>query len=145
MRYRSCTSVDAPLLAPLNLQLIRDEGHRNPMDVAQLAERMAGWLQAEYEVVLFEDDDGAAGYALFRREAGMVSLRQLFVVAPRRRQGVAREALDWLWQNAWSDATALRVEVLIANPAAQAFWRAVGFIDYGLIMEAAAPVAAQEP
>lgn len=144
MRYRSCTSVDAPLLAPLNLQLIRDEGHSNPMDVAQLAERLAAWLNADYEAVLFEDGGGAAGYALFRREAGLVTVRQLFVVAERRRQGVAREALGWLWQNAWSDAKALRVEVLIGNTAAQAFWRASGCIDYGLIMEAEPP-ARQAP
>jgi len=28
--------------------LIRDEGHRNAMTVAQLQERMANWLKGEY-------------------------------------------------------------------------------------------------
>lgn len=106
MHYRSCTSVDAPLLAPLNLQLI-------------------------------------AGYALFRREGDLVTLRQLFVVADRGRQGLAREALGWLWQNAWRDVRSLRVEVLIGNTSAEDFWRAVGFGDSGLILESASPPAIQ--
>jgi predicted acetyltransferase len=144
MHYRSCTSVDAPLLAPLNLQLIRDAGERDTLDVAQLAERMGSWLQAGYEAFLFEDGDEAAGYVLFKREADIVTLRQLFVIAQRRRQGVARQALGWLWQNAWTGATALRVEILIGNAAGQAFWRAIGFVDYGLIMEASGPAAVEE-
>ena len=44
------------LLAALNHQLIRDEGHRNPMTEAQLARRMRGWLaRGEYRAELFEE------------------------------------------------------------------------------------------
>lgn len=80
MNYRFATSEDALLLAELNEQLIRDEGHRNPMSPVQLTDRMAGWLRAEYQAVVFEEGSSALGYALFRFEPDHVLLRQLFVL-----------------------------------------------------------------
>ena len=127
--------------ASLNRQLIRDEGHRNPMDVAQLTERMKGWLEGQYQAVVFEDEDSAVGYALFRREREYIVLRQLFVVADRRRLGVGRSALAWLWRNAWADVQALRIEVLVNNLGGRAFWRSVGFEEYCVTMEARKPSA----
>lgn len=47
MDYRFATSGDAALLAELNYQLIRDEGHRIPMTVSELADRMRTWLKEE--------------------------------------------------------------------------------------------------
>src|SRR5213596_1420192 len=101
MNYRFAMPEDAALLAPLNQQLICDEGHRNPMNVAQLTERMAGWLRGEYQAVVFEERSSPIGYALFRREPEYIFLRQLFVLPEQRRKGVARNALTWLWRNAW--------------------------------------------
>lgn len=141
MHYRNASSDDAAVLASLNQQLIRDEAHRNPMNLAQLTERMAGWLRGEYEAVLFEESDSPVGYALFRREPEYVYLRQLFVVPGRRRQGVGRKALEWLWRNAWSDARRLRIEVLVGNTAGREFWRGVGFKEYCITMEAARPTS----
>jgi len=48
IRYRRATLEDASVLAPMNAQLIRDEGHRNSMTVPQLSERMVLWLGGEY-------------------------------------------------------------------------------------------------
>jgi hypothetical protein len=50
--YRIATQADVPLLAELNHQLIRDEGHSNPMTVPQLAERMSNWIEGEYTAIL---------------------------------------------------------------------------------------------
>lgn len=86
-KYRFATAEHALLLAPLNKQLIRDEGHRNPMDIDQLAERMANSLRGEYRAVLFEEGSSAVGYALFRCEPEYVYLRQLFVVSDHRTEG----------------------------------------------------------
>ena len=133
--YRFATARDAHLLAPMNHQLIRDEGHRNAMSVTELEERMAGWLQGEFQAVLFEDGQGTAGYALFKRESEWVYLRQFFVRPERRRQGIGREAMMWLLANAWNDAPRIRLEVLIGNTEGAAFWRALGFTDYCLTME----------
>ena len=53
MQYRFATLADVRFLAELNHQLIRDEGHRNSMDVDQLAHRMYGWLSSgEYRAVI---------------------------------------------------------------------------------------------
>jgi len=141
LKFRFALPADAPLLAAMNQQLIRDEGHRNPMDLAQLAERMRGWLAGEYRAVLFESLAGAAGYALWREEPEYVYLRQLFVVVEHRRQGIGRAALAWLWRNAWRDAARLRVEVLVGNTAARAFWCEAGFEEYCVTLEMTGGVA----
>jgi len=135
MNYRDATRQDAQQLAVLNAQLIRDEGHRNPMSVPQLAERMSGWLVGEYRAVIFEDHGAAVGYALFRQEPEYVNLRQLFVRPEFRRQGIGRAAVEWLWHNAWPGVSRVRIDVLIDNASAQAFWRSIGFRDYCLTME----------
>jgi hypothetical protein len=54
MRYHLANDLDLPLLAEWNRQLIQDEGHRNPMTVAELQARMQGWLAGEYRAVVFE-------------------------------------------------------------------------------------------
>jgi GNAT superfamily N-acetyltransferase len=139
LRFRQATGADAPALASLNAQLIRDEGHQNPMAVAELAERMAVWLNDDYRAIIFESSEELVGYALFRREADHVYLRQLFVRPEHRRRGIGRLAVSWLWNNVWSDTSRVRIDVLIGNTGAAAFWRAVGFRDYCVTMEMEAP------
>jgi GNAT superfamily N-acetyltransferase len=139
MRFRFATHEDAEQLAPLNAQLIQDEGHRNRMTIPQLADRMRDWLRGEYRAVLFQEADIVMGYALFRSEPEHVYLRQLFIAPEYRRRGKGREAIAWLWKNAWADAKFLRVDVLSGNVAGQAFWRCVGFHDYCLTMEMKRP------
>ena len=135
MRYRIATAADAHLLAPMNHRLIRDEGHRNAMSVAELKTRMQAWLAGEYQAVLFEDEQGTAGYALFKRDPDWVYLRQFFVQPERRRCGIGKAALTWLLENVWNDAPRIRLDVLIGNSLGIAFWRSVGFGDYCLTME----------
>jgi ribosomal protein S18 acetylase RimI-like enzyme len=135
MNFRFCTAADAEWLAPLNAQLIRDEGDRNAMSVSELANRMARWLAGEYEAVAFEDRGVVVGYALFRREPDHIYLRQIFVSSEFRRQGIGRQAIAWLWLNAWRGVPRVRIDVLVGNEPGQAFWRAVGFRDYCLTME----------
>jgi hypothetical protein len=53
MTYRIATANDVALLAEMNHQLIRDEGHRNPMAVPELHGRMKAWIESEYTAVLF--------------------------------------------------------------------------------------------
>ena len=135
LNYRFASPQDAAILAEMNHQLIRDEGHRNPMTLTELTQRMSGWLNGQYLAVLFKDRDQIVGYALFRHEPEFVYLRQLFVSADHRRRGIGRHALEWLRQFAWPRATRIRVEVLVDNEAARAFWRSVGFGEYCVTME----------
>lgn len=104
------------------------------MTVKELAERMADWLAGEYAAVLFEEEGWIVGYALWRRDPEYVYLRQFYVRPERRRQGVGRAAIEWLWRHAWNRSR-VRVEVLVGNPAGLAFWRSVGFADYCLTLE----------
>jgi GNAT superfamily N-acetyltransferase len=144
MDYRRATPADAATLAELNQLLIRDEAHRNRMTLPELVERMAGWLRGEYEAVLLEDAGFPVGYALFCRGPEYVYLRQFYVRPERRRRGVGRDAVKWLRQHAWAGAARIRLDVLIENTAAMAFWRAVGFRDYCLTMEFEAGAPVQE-
>jgi GNAT superfamily N-acetyltransferase len=84
---------------------------------------------------VFEESGRLIGYALFRHDAEHLYLRQFFVVPERRRHGVGRAAIDWLRRHAWRDERRLRLDVLVGNAAALAFWRAVGFQDYCLTLE----------
>jgi GNAT superfamily N-acetyltransferase len=134
MDYRPGKVADAPVLAAMNWHLIQDEGHRNQMTMAELQARMTGWLGGEYEAMLFEEAGQPIGYALYRRDPAYVYLRHFYVRPEYRRRGVGRAAIEWLWQHAWGGRR-VRVDVLVGNAAGVAFWRAVGFRDYGLTLE----------
>jgi ribosomal protein S18 acetylase RimI-like enzyme len=135
MDFRKAVPSDLPLLARWNYQLIRDEGHRNPMGIPQLRRRMAGWIRKEYKVLLFEQDQILAGYVLYRKEKGHVYLRQFFVDRKFRRKGWGRKAMKILLTKVWPQDRPVRLEVLVQNKRARAFWAAVGFKDYCLTME----------
>lgn len=135
MEYRFATQQDLPLLAEMNQQLIRDEGHRNKMTLEQLHQRMSGWLDAEYTAVIFSEGAKPTGYALCRKDPDWIYLRQLFINADMRRKGIGRQAISWLKKNAWKNDKIIRVEVLTENPQGIAFWKAAGFNDYCITME----------
>ena len=70
---------DVEKLAELNKRLIADERHPNPMNVRQLGERMAEWLQEEYTCYLATEDGSTVAYCLFRDDGDYYYVRQLFV------------------------------------------------------------------
>jgi predicted acetyltransferase len=135
VKFRRATVDDSALLAELNHQLIRDEGHRNKMTVPELEQRMRGWLQSEYTAILFDDANKTVAYALYSEQTEGIYLRQLFVVRNRRRQGIGRQAIEIMRRQIWAENRRLTVEVLVKNTAAVAFWRAVGYQDYCLTLE----------
>ena len=135
LRWREATEADLGLLAEWNHHLIRDEGHRNPMTVAQLGERMKGWLQGEYRAAIFSLGDEPVAYALYKREPEQIYLRQFFVRRDRRRAGLGRAAMATLREEIWPQGVRLTVEVLWANAGAVAFWRSAGYRDYALTLE----------
>lgn len=135
MSFQPATRSDISLLAELNRQLIRDEGHRNSMSLAQLEDRMVGWLDGEYQAILFEHDGTVVGYALYKEESEWLYLRQFFVVPDFRRRGIGRCALNWLMSHVWKNAERIRLDVLAGNTEAIAFWREMGFESYCLTME----------
>jgi GNAT superfamily N-acetyltransferase len=143
MNHRRATERDCQLLAQLNQQLIRDEGHRNSMTISELEERMRGWLIGEYAAVVFEQNDAVVAYALYGEKPDEIYLRQLFVARDRRREGIGRRAIDILRSEYWPKTKRLTVDVLVRNETAVAFWRAVGYADYCLTLEILPANAAQ--
>ena len=135
LSFREAALADCPRLAELNHQLIQDEGHRNPMTVPQLEQRMREWLSGEYRAVIFEDGGEIVAYALFREQPEKVHLRQLFVVRHRRNQGIGRRAVEILRTRFWPNTKRLTVDVLVGNERGVRFWRSVGYRDYALSLE----------
>ncbi|MCA9262751.1 MAG: GNAT family N-acetyltransferase [Planctomycetales bacterium] len=134
--FREAIVGDADRIAEMNQQLIRDEGHRNPMSLLELTDRMRVWLQGDYEAVVIHDNQAVIGYALFRRDPEHIYLRQFFVEPDRRREGIGRAAIAWMWNNVWADAVRLRLDVLVGNSTGRAFWHAMGFSEYCITLEA---------
>jgi len=136
--YRHATLADAEALARLNHELIKDEGHRNPMNQAELAERMRGWLAYEgYEALLGFDGEKLVAYVLWRDLPESVYLRQIYVRREHRREGVARHLMLSLFER-WP-AKRLTVDVLAGNARALAFWRRMGYQDYAVMLERLPP------
>ena len=137
MTYREATVGDYPLLAEINHQLIRDEGHRNPMNVTELTERMRGWLAGgDYRAILFEGAAGPVAYALFRTESGAgIYLRQFFVSREHRRKHVGAEAIDLLFREVFPAGGRVTLEVLAGNELGRGFWEAVGFRSHAITLE----------
>jgi predicted acetyltransferase len=136
MNYRIATTDDLQPLAAWNHQLIQDEGHRNPMDISQLKDRMRGWITTGgYTAVIFTENEKIVAYALYREDPTEVYLRQLFVMRHLRRKGIGRCAVETLISKLWPKTKRLTVEVLTQNQSAIAFWRAMGYHDYSLALE----------
>ena len=140
LRCRTASVSDCAALANWNHQLIRDEGHRNPMTLVELEQRMRDWLTGGgYTALVFEQVREPVAYALFRADEPRIHLRQFFVARHRRRQGIGRRAMEILMSDHWSDETRLTVDVLVGNEVAISFWRALGYEDYALTLEITRP------
>jgi GNAT superfamily N-acetyltransferase len=137
LAWRYARQTDIRLLAELNRQLIEDEGHRNTMSVAELADRMRGFLGGEYRAVLFDRDGRLVAYALWAERGDGLYLRQFFVVREARRGGIGRNAMSIL--RIWPSDVRLYLEVLTGNARGLAFWRSLGFADYALTLEMLPP------
>lgn len=134
--WRIAKESDVRTLAQLNAQLIEDEGHPQARSIAELEARMRGWLDGEYEAVLFEDGGRPLAYVLYRDNEGRgIYVRQFFVARERRRQGIGRRAFALLLREVLPPDTRVVLDVLMANERALAFWQALGFCDYARMLE----------
>lgn len=135
LQFRFANQADVPWLARMNKQLIRDENHRNKMAVPELEQRMADFLRADYSAVIVTCARHDIGYALYRPDEYGIYLRQLFIKSDMRRKGIGRRVIEWLKNNPWKGCKRIRTDVLVGNPSAIDFWKAVGFADYCITME----------
>ena len=113
-------------LAELNKHLIEDEQHPNPMNIAELTERMKKWLATDYICYLVKESGNIIAYCLYRDDSKHYYMRQLYVDRVHRRKGIATQLLDWLYKNVWTDKK-VRLDVLAHNENAVAFYKRYGF------------------
>ena len=135
LKYRFATESDVPWLAKMNQQLIRDEGHRNKMTLAELEQRMSNFLQTEYDAVIAGLGQTDIGYALYRQYPEWFYLRQIFIINSMRRKGFGRSFIEWLRNNPWKKCKRVRTDVLVDNITGIDFWKAVGFKEYCITLE----------
>lgn len=122
---RRATHEDVLQLAQMNWQLIRDEGSDNPMTVAQLTDRMTGFLTTTYHAWMIQPAQLVVGYILVDMGRMPCYLRQMYVAAEYRRQGYGRAAFVALCDELAH--VPLEVEVFVWNSPAVAFWQSFGF------------------
>lgn len=132
MHIRKCGIEDSETLALLNKQLIDDEKSDNPMSVAELTERMKGFLSKEYSAYFFEAEDSVLGYALVKTDCKPLYLRQFFIARQYRRQRLGTEAFYALMGLLGADT--IDVEVLSHNEAGNRFWENLGFQEISRYM-----------
>ncbi len=126
MHLRQATQKDTFLLAQLNRQLIIAEGSDNPMDEAQLATRMLGFLASTYQAWLFWVADDVVGYALVDMGCDPIYLRHFLIAESYRRRGYGRQAFGLLQHQL--AGVPLSLDVLHTNPNGLVFWQALGFV-----------------
>jgi ribosomal protein S18 acetylase RimI-like enzyme len=134
IEFRKAEKKDLNILGQMNKRLIEDEGHSNPMNIAELTERMDKFLNGEYTAYLILTDNAPSGYCLFRDDTDYIYIRQLFVERDKRRRGLGNACIKWLKNNLWQNRK-IRTEVLCHNEEGVKFWRDIGFCDYCITME----------
>ncbi len=132
MTIEKCTLADCARLAAMNKQLIEDEKHENPMNVAQLEQRMRGFLSGEYSAYFFRAEEGVAGYALMKDSASPKYLRHFFICRECRRKGYGRAFFGGLMEMLGENA--IDIEVLCRNEAGVRFWESLGFLPRSIYM-----------
>jgi GNAT superfamily N-acetyltransferase len=126
---------DIPQLAELNLQLMEDERHLYMLPIEELRARMTRWVAGEYHVLVFRNGARICGYAAWCPEERGTYLRHFFICRDQRRQGLGRTIIDRLRRDHFPKDQPLQLEATIWNTDAIAFWRAIGFKDFGLTLE----------
>lgn len=116
-------------LGRLNGQLIQDEGHSNPKSVAELTERMRGWLSGSYRCYGILNDAQILAYCLYRDDEHFYYVRQLFTDRDCRNRGLASRLLSFLEARVFVDK-GVRLEVPDANHRAMRFYAARGYEAY---------------
>lgn len=148
LTIRTALADDILALAQMNKRLIEDEGHRNPMSIPELEQRMRRWLQNDWRADLFlqsntEEDTTLVGYALYQHrkdeytpDCPEVYLRQFFIERPYRSQGLGRLAIQMLFSTRFAPRCTVVVDVLAANQRGLHFWKQVGFQPYQTTLKA---------
>jgi len=129
---RLATYEDLDILASMNKMLIEDEMHDNKMNIAQLKDRMKGFIDTCYNAYIFMRDDIVIGYALVDMKREPLYIRHFFVNRGYRRLGYGRAAFSLLMQLLGTKK--VDVEVMHWNKTGMSFWKSMGFKERSVYM-----------
>ena len=132
MHIEKCTLHDIDQLAVLNKQLIDDEKSNNQMSIAELKERMCGFLSSEYDAYFFVVDEERVGYALIKNSSNPLYLRQFLIDRKYRKQHLGTEAFRELMK--YLEVEDIDIEVLPWNETGLRFWNSLGFKEISKYM-----------
>ena len=133
MQIQKCTLEDVPLLVQMNKQLIDDEKSTNPMTLAELKERMHGFLGTDYSAYFCIEESCVVGYALVKDTEKPLYLRQFFIEREFRRKYLGRQAFQLLMDYLRADT--INIDVLPWNEPGLRFWKSCGFAETCISMQ----------
>jgi GNAT superfamily N-acetyltransferase len=134
--YRIAVDSDAPLLADINQQLIRDEWGGGGMELEHLERRMRRWIEeGDYKAIIFLEGGATVAYALVSIDEDSAYIRHFFVLQEHRGHGIGRQAIRILLCDIIPTDRRITLDVLASNSVGHHFWRSVGFSDYAVRME----------
>ena len=125
LTLEKCTLEDIGQLAVFNKLLIEDEQSDNQMGVAELEERMRGFLMGEYDAYFFVEAEHVVGYALVKNSSNPLYLRQFYVERECRKQHYGTKAFELLLE--YLEVDSIDIEVLSWNERGISFWESCGF------------------
>ena len=125
MKIKECTNQDIAQLALMNKHLIEDENSSNPMNLAELENRMRGFLDEEYKAYFFLEDERVLGYALVKHTVKPLYLRQFYIEREYRRRHCGKQAFMLLLEYIKEDV--IDIDVLPWNEGGRLFWQSCGF------------------
>ncbi|MBV9696284.1 MAG: GNAT family N-acetyltransferase, partial [Gammaproteobacteria bacterium] len=118
----------APLLATLSRRLI-EAGLRPSWDAARITWHVR---DPDSVVLVARTELEVAGFAIMRYGLERAHLNLLAVEPRHRRRGVGRQLVGWLEESARTAGTfTIGLELRAGNEAAQAFYRALGYLECG--------------
>ncbi|TVQ54565.1 MAG: GNAT family N-acetyltransferase [Rhodobacteraceae bacterium] len=117
-------SADAARLTPFVLQLW-SRGWPDTRGEADARDHVRTLLRAGHRAWLAQDGGETVGYAMVRDNGDHLCLRHFVIDAGRRRQGLGRRFAGLLAER--HGRPAMRLDVMMTDDRARAFWEALGF------------------
>ena len=134
---RQAENADIGPIARMNARFIAEEGSRNPMSLAQLEQRMRGWLSGGWTLIVIELEGEIAGYMLFLERADEyfaeqceIYVRHFYITPEHRGRSLGSGAFERLAEAHFPPGARLVLEVLETNPRGRQFWERIGFETY---------------
>jgi 8-oxo-dGTP pyrophosphatase MutT (NUDIX family) len=124
-----------PLLAEFNRQLLKDQGLRREVTVAELENRLRELIAGDFQAVLFYWKNDPVGYCLYRLHPRYAHIRHIHLQPDIRRHVDLSEAFSLLRREELQDFAMIRIDVPEADRDSITLWESQGFRPRSLRLE----------